>query len=99
MNGQSERQNSVHLPALRAKLRCQVIGPGDEEYEVARRVWNGMIDRKPVVIVRPASIADVMQMVRLAREFHLPASVRGCGHSVSGKSVADDAMMIDLSLM
>jgi FAD/FMN-containing dehydrogenase len=99
MNGQSERQNPVHLPALRAKLQCQVIGTGDEEYEVARRVWNGMIDRKPAVIVRPASIADVMRAVRVAREFHLPVCVRGGGHSVSGKSVADDAMMIDLSLM
>jgi FAD/FMN-containing dehydrogenase len=99
MNGQSERQSPVHLPALRAKLQCQVIGTGDEEYEGARRVWNGMIDRKPTVIVRPASIADVMRAVRVAHEFHLPVCVRGGGHSFSGKSVADDAMMIDLSLM
>jgi FAD/FMN-containing dehydrogenase len=99
MNGQPERRNPVHLPALRAKLQCQVIGTGDEEYEVARRVWNGMIDRKPAVIIQPASIADVMGAVHVAREFHLPVCVRGGGHSVSGKSVADDAMMIDLSLM
>jgi FAD/FMN-containing dehydrogenase len=99
MNGECERQNAGYLPALRAKLRCRVIGTADEEYEVARRVWNGMIDRKPAVIVRPASIADVMRAVRVAREFQLPVCVRGGGHSVSGNSVADDAMMIDLSLM
>jgi FAD/FMN-containing dehydrogenase len=58
-----------------------------------------MIDRKPLAIIRATSIADVMQAVRFAREFQLPVSVRGGGHSVAGKSVADDAMMIDLSLM
>ena len=99
MNGQSELRNPVDLRALRSKLQCQVIGPGDPEYQVVRRVWNGMIDRKPAVIVRPANIADVMQLVHTAREFHWPVCVRGGGHSVSGKSVADDAMMIDLSLM
>ena len=58
-----------------------------------------MIDRKPSVIVRPTSIADVIQSVRFAREQRIAASVRGGGHSVAGKSVADGAMMIDLSLM
>jgi FAD/FMN-containing dehydrogenase len=99
MNGQSGLRNAVDLRALRSEVQCQVIGPGDPEYQVARRVWNGMIDRKPAVIVRPASIADVMQLVRSAREFNWLVTVRGGGHSVSGKSVADDAVMIDLSLM
>jgi FAD/FMN-containing dehydrogenase len=58
-----------------------------------------MIDRRPSMIVRPASIADVMQAVRFVRENQLPFSVRGGGHSVSGKSVADGAVMIDLSRM
>src|SRR6185312_13682299 len=56
-------------------------------------------DRKPSVIVRPTGIADVIQSVRFARENGLDASVRGGGHSVAGKAVADGAMMIDLSLM
>jgi FAD/FMN-containing dehydrogenase len=99
MNGQSELRDPVDLRALRSKLQCQAICAGDEEYDVSRRVWNGMIDRKPAVIVRPTSISDVMQLVRSAREFHWPVCVRGGGHSVSGKSVADDAIMIDLSLM
>lgn len=58
-----------------------------------------MIDRRPSVIVRPTSISGVMQAVRVARESGLAATVRGGGHSVAGKSVADGAMMIDLSLM
>ncbi len=58
-----------------------------------------MIDRRPSMIVRPASIADVMQVVRFIRENQLPFSVRGGGHSVSGKSVVDGAVMIDLSRM
>ena len=72
---------------------------GGQDYECARRVWNGMIDRRPSMIVRPASIADVMQALRFVRENQLPFSVRGGGHSVSGKSVADGAVMIDLSGM
>ncbi len=80
-------------------LGCPVLSEGDEGYESARRVWNGMIDRKPRWIVRPGSIADVMQAVRFARDSSLPICVRSGGHSVSGKSVADGALMVDLSLM
>jgi len=81
------------------KMGCPILCEGDEGYESARRVWNGMIDRKPRWIVRPWSIADVMQAVRFARENSLPVCVKGGGHSVSGKSVADGALMVDLSLM
>ena len=81
------------------KMTCPVLCEGDEGYESARRVWNGMIDRKPRWIVRPGSIADVMQTVRFARDSNLPICVRSGGHSVSGKSVADGALMVDLSLM
>jgi FAD/FMN-containing dehydrogenase len=81
------------------KMGCPVLCEGDEGYETARRVWNGMIDRRPRWIVRPHSIADVMQAVRFARESGLPICVRGGGHSFSGKSVADGALMVDLSLM
>jgi FAD/FMN-containing dehydrogenase len=87
------------LSVLRAKVGCPILSPGDSEYESARRVWNGMIDRNPSMVVRPSSIADVMQTVRFARENRLPITVRGGGHSVCGKSVADGVLMIDLSLM
>ncbi|MFZ0340305.1 MAG: FAD-binding oxidoreductase [Terracidiphilus sp.] len=87
------------MSAIRARLQCQVLAVGDPEFDARRRVWNGMIDRKPALIVRPISISDVMQAVRIAREEKLAVCVRGGGHSVAGKSVANDAMMIDLSLM
>ena len=91
--------NEKQLAELRAGLQCPVLTARDEEYDAARRLWNGMIDRKPSMIVRPLSIADVMQAVRFVREHQLPFSVRGAGHSVSGKSAADGAVMIDLSRM
>ncbi len=91
--------SSEQLAGLRRILSGPVLTLNDPEYSRARRIWNGMIDRNPSVIVQPTSIADVIQSVRFAREQGLAASVRGGGHSVAGKSVADDAMMIDLSLM
>ena len=99
MNEQNQRFNDMNLPAWRAKLQCQVLAGDDPEYDAIRRVWNGMIDRRPAIIVRPTSIASVMQAVRIARDEKLAVCVRGGGHSVAGKSVANDAMMIDLSLM
>jgi hypothetical protein len=87
------------LAGLRREVNCPVLTGNDEAYGEARRVWNGMIDRKPSAIVRPASIADVIQTVRFAREQQLPVSVKGGGHSVAGKSVADGVMMIDLAGM
>ena len=91
--------SSEQLAGLRRILSSPILNPNDADYATARKIWNGMIDRKPSVIVRPTSIADVIQSVRFAREQGLAASVRGGGHSVAGKSVADGAMMIDLSLM
>jgi FAD/FMN-containing dehydrogenase len=95
VNGFSDEK----LGALRRMVSSAILTKNDQEYSQACRVWNGMIDRRPSAIIRPTSIAEVMQVVRTARELNLLVSVRGGGHSVSGKSVADDAMMIDLSLM
>lgn len=87
------------LQDLRANVACPVLGAGDTGFETARKVWNGMIDRKPFAIVCCLSISDVMQAVQFASEANLPFSVRGGGHSVVGKAVADGALMIDLSRM
>ena len=99
MNDQFEGLSANQLAGLRHTSNCTVLTSSDQEYDRARRLWNGMIDRLPSAIVRPASIADVIQSVRFAREHGIPTSVRGGGHSVAGKAVADGAMMIDLSLM
>jgi FAD/FMN-containing dehydrogenase len=99
MNERTEGLSVGQLAGLRRRLNSPVLTGNDQEFDRTRRVWNGMIDRSPSVIVRPTSIADVIQSVRFAREQGIAASVRGGGHSVAGKSVADGAMMIDLSLM
>ena len=69
---------------LSAKLRGSVISPGSDEYEVARRVYNGMIDRRPDAIVRCAYVADVMTVVNFARKEDVAVAVRGGGHNGAG---------------
>ena len=64
-----------------------------------RRIWNGSFDRYPAVIVRCAGVADVISAVKFGRQSGLPVAVRSGGHSFPGLSVADDALMIDLSPM
>lgn len=99
MNKHAEGLSEEQLGQLRRVLHSPILTPDNAEYDQRRRVWNGMIDRKPAAIVRPTSIADVIQTVHFARERGIVASVRGGGHSVAGKAVADSVMMIDLSLM
>lgn len=80
-------------------LRGQSIRQGDGEYEAARHVRNGLIDRHPGLIVRCAGTADVVACVNLAREHDLLLSVRGGGHNVAGNAVNDGGLVIDLSQM
>jgi FAD/FMN-containing dehydrogenase len=87
------------LAECRAQLRGAILGPGDEGYEVHRRVFNGMIDRHPRLIARCTGVADVLAAVRLARAHNLPLAVRGGGHNVAGHAVCDDGLVIDLSPM
>jgi FAD/FMN-containing dehydrogenase len=84
---------------FRAGFTGSVIEPGDAEYDEARRVHNGLIDRRPALIARCRNTADVVDAVRLAREAGLDVCVRGGGHNVAGRAVADGALMVDLSQM
>lgn len=84
---------------LREELRGSVLIKDDAGFDAARRVWNGMIDRHPQLIVRCTGAADVVAAVRFAREHDLPLSVRGGGHNVSGSAVCDDGLCVDLSPM
>lgn len=84
---------------LAQRIHGQTLQPGDDDYEAARSVWNAMIDRKPVVIVRPAGTADVITAVEFAGERDLPLSVKGGGHNVAGNAICDDGLTIDLSSM
>jgi len=87
------------VEALRASLRGEVIERGHPAYDQARRVWNGLIDRRPALIARCAGTADVVEAVRIAREHRPVISIRGGGHQVAGSAVCDDGLVIDLSGM
>ena len=87
------------LDALRAALLGTALVPGQAGYDDARRVWNGIIDRHPAVIVRCSGVSDVVQAVRFAHEHPMPVSIRGGGHQVAGSAVCDDGLVIDLSTM
>ena len=81
---------------LRNTVGGQVITPADPDYEEARRVWNGMIDCHPALIVRCASTDDVVAAVKFGRDHDLIVSVRGGSHSTPGYSTCDDGIVIDL---
>ncbi len=87
------------LAELRSELRGAVIGPSDPGYETARRVHNGMIDKRPAVIARCTGVADVVVALQFGLRHDLPIAVRGGGHNVAGKAVCDDGIVIDLSGM
>ena len=82
-----------------AALRGQVLTPGDATYDVHRKMWNGSFDKRPALIIRCAGVSDVIAAVKFGRASGLPVAVRSGGHSFAGLSVADDAAVIDLSLM
>ena len=87
------------LEAFAGSVSGSVLRPHDDGYEEARRIHNGLIDRQPAVIVRCAGATDVAEAVKLARSSGLEISVRGGGHNVAGRAVADGGLMIDLSPM
>jgi FAD/FMN-containing dehydrogenase len=84
---------------LQDNLCGLVILPDEEEYEKARKVYNGMIDRYPAMIVRCMDTADVIHSLHFARDHHLPLAVRGGGHSGPGLGVVDEGLVVDLSPM
>jgi FAD/FMN-containing dehydrogenase len=90
---------SVSLEIDQATLRGYAVGPGDPSYDRDRKIWNGSFDRHPAVIIRCAGVSDVISAVKFGRASGLPVAVRSGGHSFPGFSVADDALVIDLSLM
>ena len=77
----------------------EIVRPGDPEYDEARKVWNGSIQRDPAVVVRPTGTSDVIAAVAYAREHKLELAIRGGSHSIAGFSTTDGGMVIDLSRM
>jgi FAD/FMN-containing dehydrogenase len=89
----------IGLDQLRAEVRGDVVTPGDDAYDDARKVYNGMIDRRPAVVVRCSNVDSVVAAVNFARENGLDLAIRGGGHSVPGFGTCDDGVVIDLSGM
>ena len=87
------------IEGLRAAMEGPVIAPGDSDFDERRRVFNADIDRRPSVIARCASTADVVAAIGFARKHRLEISVRGGAHNTAGTAVCDGGLMVDLSLL
>lgn len=88
--------DATALGELREGFRGAVIEPGTPEYDESRQVFNGMFDRRPAVILRPAGTADVIRAIGMAQLTGLPLAIRGGAHSVAGFSMCDDGIVIDM---
>ena len=88
-----------NLTDLAPAFSGQLLQPADAGYDEARRVHNGLIDKRPAIIARCAGAADVADAVKLARKLNLEVAVRGGGHNVAGRATIDGGLMIDLSSM
>ena len=87
------------VSAFKAALRGELIAPGDAKYDEARKVYNGMISRRPRLIARCTNVADVITAVNFGRDNGLAVSIRGGGHNAAGLGVCDDGLVVDLSPM
>jgi FAD/FMN-containing dehydrogenase len=84
------------IEKLRASIKGRVLAPGDADYDESRRVWNGMIDKRPRLIVQASGAGDVAPAIAFARETGLPLAIRGGGHNVAGNGTVDDGILLDL---
>ena len=103
MSLESQPDESVptedRIEELQTSVRGAILTPEDDGYDEARTIWNGMIDKRPALVVQCTGTADVVAAVDFARENDLEVSIHGGGHSVAGKAVTDGGVMVDLSEM
>ena len=99
INGADSTLKEADVESFIGSLRGPVLRPGDDGYDEARKIFNGMIDKRPALIARCAGASDVIKSVNFARTNDLLVAVRGGGHSFPGKSVCDGGIVIDLSAM
>src|SRR5262245_5724713 len=99
LDGTDLQLGAADIDRLRATLSGELLTAGAAGYDEARTIWNGMIDRRPALIARCRSAADVRAAVRFAAERQLLLAVRGGGHNIAGNAVCDGGLMIDLSPM
>ena len=84
---------------LKRGFTGEILRPSDGAYDSARKIWNAMIDKRPAVIARCATTADVVRGVNFAKDTGLGLAVRGGGHNIAGHALCDDGLVIDLSRM
>jgi FAD/FMN-containing dehydrogenase len=84
---------------LKLRLKGQVLISGDVGFEESRTVWNGMIDKKPAIVVRCLGTADIIACVQFVREHNLLLCIKGGGHNIAGFATAEGAVMLDMFLM
>ena len=84
------------MPSATLQIRGRVIQPADTDYDAARAVYNGMIDRRPRLIARCVDAADIIACVNYARDENLLVAIRGCGHNGPGLGTCEDGLVIDL---
>jgi hypothetical protein len=99
LDGQTTTLDEATLTAFNRRFHGTLLRPGDTGYDAARRVWNGMIDRRPALIAQCAGTDDVIAAVQFARTHDLRVAVHGGGHNVAGTALCDDGLVIDLSRM
>lgn len=99
LDGQTRTFGDEEIGTLDAALRGAVSRPGAPGYDDARSIWNGMVDRKPGLVVHALGTSDIRAAVNFARENGLLMTVRSGGHQIAGHAVADDALLLDLSQM
>ena len=90
---------AIQIEQLRSAVRGAIIQPGDGTYESARKVYNGMIDKRPALIVRAVDVADVIAAVDYARTNQMLTAIRGGGHNGGGLGTCDGGLVIDLTAM
>src|SRR5687768_13887560 len=104
MSVQQQKQRADAIDAevieqLRASLRGTLLTPESEGYDAPRTIWNGMIDKRPGLVIHPAGVADVIRAVDFARENNLLLAIKSGGHNVAGNALCDDGLLLDMSSM
>jgi FAD/FMN-containing dehydrogenase len=99
LDGRTAAVDERQLEALRSRIRGDVLTSLSPQYDQARAVWNAIVDRRPALIVRCATAADVQEAVRFAAAAGMLLSIKGGGHNIAGSAVVDDGLMIDCSPM
>ena len=98
-NAEGARLDPNAVSALQTRLQGPLLRTSDSGYSEAIRIWNGMIDKRPALVVQPTGSADVVEAVKFARENRLPLSVKGGGHNIAGTALADGGVTLDMSRM